>query len=67
MGGRVVRVLADEQLFMRAFPKSPRCTSAAHQRNDRPHFITHILNGHVIKLKLNKTRTAPRLIRNSPK
>lgn len=36
-----MRVLADDQLFMRAFPKAPRCTSAAYQRNDRPHFITH--------------------------
>lgn len=41
MGGRVVRVLADEQLFMRAFPKAPCCSSAAYQRDDRPHFITH--------------------------
>lgn len=40
MGGRVMRVLADKQLFMRVFPKAPHCTSAAYQRNDKSHFIT---------------------------
>lgn len=67
MGGRVMRVLADKQLFMRAFPKAPHCTSAHTKGMISPISLHRILYGHVLKLKLNKARTVPCLIRNSLK